>query len=112
MSNQLGPIEIYCDSPPIPIVKACERLGFHSPMDVRWCRLSHFLAEQDKRQRSLGLSVWRWFVHTTQLQRNTCTCGEPLPSLEWYTFTFLSGQFAYCSLGQCVRCRTIFWDEG
>jgi hypothetical protein len=112
MSNQFGPIEIYCDAPPIPIVQGCERLGFHSPMDVRWRRLSHLLAEQDKRQKALGLSLWKSFVSTTQLQRKICSCGEPLPCLEWYTFTFRSGQFTYCCLGQCVRCRTIFWDEG
>jgi hypothetical protein len=41
MSNQLGPIDVCCDAPPYPIVKACAQLGFLMPEDVRWCQMSH-----------------------------------------------------------------------
>jgi hypothetical protein len=32
--------------------------------------------------------------------------------MEGYTFTFASGKEAEYLLGQCRRCRTIFWEEG
>jgi hypothetical protein len=111
MSNKLGPIDLVCDAPQLAIVKACERLGFRSPMDVRWQRLSQFFAEREKQQETQGHSLWRWIVRGGQASRNACSCGEPLPILEWYTFTFISGQLVYCSLAQCPRCRTIFWED-
>ena len=40
-----------------------------------------------------------------------CSCHEPLPVLDWYTFTFSSGQVACFRLGQCRRCRAIYWEE-
>ena len=44
MPSRLGPIDIDCDAPNYPIVKACERLGMYCPEDVRWCRMSHYLS--------------------------------------------------------------------
>jgi hypothetical protein len=112
MSNQLGPIEICCDAPPHSIVQACESLGFQSPMDVRWCQLGHFLTRQGEPQGHVGLPFWNWFVPRSEPKKNACSCGEPLPILEWYTFTFVSGQLLFFRLGQCQRCRTIFWEKG
>jgi len=112
MSSQLGPIEIDCDAPPYPVVKACERLGFHSPLDVRWCRISHFLPNCGERGHGGGISLWMWLLSKIRPQDITCTCGVPLPILDWYTFTFLSGKDLTYHLGQCSRCRTIFWEEG
>jgi hypothetical protein len=43
-------------------------------------------------------------------KEHACTCGEPLPDLKKFEFTFLSGKVGNYLLGQCRRCRTIFWD--
>src|SRR5437764_637728 len=48
---------------------------------------------------------------TGQTPRTTCTCGQPLPLLEDYSFVFASVKKAHYLLGQCYRCRTIFWEE-
>jgi len=112
MSSRLGPIDITCDAPPYSVVQACAWLEFQTPLDVRWCRMSHFLATQDERTGAAGLHPWKWFSIGNQPKDNTCTCGEPLAALEWYTFAFTSGTVAHYHLGQCRRCRTIFWEEG
>ena len=100
MSNNLGPIEIDCDAPPYAVVQACEGLGFSRPQDVRWRRLDRHLFG-----RPAGFFPWL---------RGTdppCSCGQPVPSLEGYTFTFLSGRQAEYFLAQCRRCATVFWDK-
>jgi len=43
MFRQSMQLEICCDAPPYGIVRACAKCGFASPLDVRWCRLSHFV---------------------------------------------------------------------
>ena len=100
MSGELGPIDIRCDAPPYPVVKACERLGFRNPRDVRWCRVNRQTIEKPR-----GLIPW------LSAGRAPCACGQPLPGLESYTFTFASGKQTRYYLGQCRRCQTIFWDE-
>jgi hypothetical protein len=40
VSDSSGPTEVDCDAPPYAIVRACARLGFRSPPDVRWRRLT------------------------------------------------------------------------
>jgi hypothetical protein len=109
MFTELGPIQIDCDTPPEPVIEACGRLGFQTPFDVRWCRVSQFLHAQEVMD---GNPLWRLFFGDIQPRDKTCTCGEPLPTLEKYTFPLCSrGRLCYC-LGQCRRCRTIFWEEG
>jgi hypothetical protein len=90
MSSELGPIDIVCDAPPYPVVRACQRLGLRAPQDVRWCRVNRYAAGS---------------------ARGSCTCGHAAPRLESYTFTFVSGSQASYYLAQCPRCRTIFWDK-
>jgi hypothetical protein len=41
-----------------------------------------------------------------------CFCGEKLPVLTLHIFTLSSGKELSYYLGQCGRCRTIFWEEG
>jgi len=41
----------------------------------------------------------------------TCRCGQKLPSLDRYTFTYLTGHEASYLLGQCPRCKTVYWEE-
>ncbi len=100
MPDDLGPIDILCDAPPYPVVKACAGLGFEEPQDVRWSRL-----DRRRPPRPAGLFPW------LRSAAPRCTCGQPLPALESYTFTFTSGSQAQYYLGQCPRCRTIYWDR-
>jgi hypothetical protein len=112
MSSRLGPIDIDCDAPPYRIVEACERLGFVSPLDVRWYRISRFPSAQDRRpRRAFGFHLWNSFFRVRPSEEKTCTCGQPLPRIENYTFTFSSRRHAQYLVGQCRRCWTIYWDE-
>jgi hypothetical protein len=101
MTDDLGPIEVICDAPPYPVVRACAGLGFETPQDVRWIRTDR------KRARRAATSL----IPFLRSSRPNCSCGEPLPELESYTFTFVSGTRAEYYLAQCTRCRTIFWDK-
>jgi hypothetical protein len=112
MSGRLGPMEIGCDAPPYPVVRACEGLGFQSPLDVRWCRLSRARNGRLEPGGGLGLHLWEWLFGTGLPREATCACGQPLPALDKYTFTFASDKVADYRLGQCRRCRAMFWEEG
>ncbi len=111
MSNQLGPIDVCCDAPPYAIVRACEMLGFQSPLDVRWCRMSHYPYLSGEQDALHNGGAWRWFTNKGPGKEKTCTCGESLPMLEGYTFTLACEKVLEYRLGQCGRCRTIFWEE-
>jgi hypothetical protein len=112
MSSRLGPIRIDCDAPPDLVVQKCERLGFESPLDVRWCRLSHFVNRPGEAGGDLLLRLWQWLFRKDQPKPTTCSCGRPLPVLQRYAVTLPSGEVADYLLGQCRRCWTIFWEEG
>jgi hypothetical protein len=109
MFSQWGLIEICCDAPPCAVVRVCHRVGFRSPLDVRWCRLSNFRSSE--RRRRLGLWEWKRWLGVSQPREETCSCGESLPLLQRYAFTFSDDEQAGYLLGQCRRCRTMFWDE-
>jgi hypothetical protein len=111
MSNPLRPIEICCDAPPYQVVQACRRVCIQSPEDVRWLRLSEFRTRQDRRQQGPSLLFWKMFGKRGEGAARTCTCGEPLPELRLVVVTFNTGDKASYLLGQCGRCRTVFWDE-
>lgn len=102
-----GVIEIGCDAPPYRIVQACEKLGLQSPLDVRWCRLSN-AAMLARRPRCWP---WQWFFGRNRAKARTCSCGRPLPALFKFAFKFPGGNIPDYRLGQCCRCRTIFWEE-
>jgi hypothetical protein len=99
MSGEFGPIDIDCDAPPYPVVRACAGLGFRSPQDVRWRRI-------DRRDLTRPASFFPWLRRSP-----ACACGQAMPQLESYTFTFVSGTQSRYFLGQCARCRTIYWDK-
>ena len=40
-----------------------------------------------------------------------CSCGQDLPVMERYVFTYGTVAQAIYLLAQCSRCHTIFWDE-
>ena len=110
MSDPLGPMEIECDAPSYPIVRACQRLGFHSPQDVRWCRVSR-RGNQRSDWRQFLRRPWQLLLGTSEASGNTCFCGQALPAPEMYTFTLISGKEVYYLMGQCGQCHTIFWDQ-
>jgi hypothetical protein len=110
MFSRFGQLQIWCDAPPYAVVRACKGCGFYSPLDVRWCRMSRFLDEEGKRWRIFGFRLWQRLFGRSKPKEHTCTCGQPLPSLKKYGFSFLSKKGGDYLLGQCRRCRTIFWD--
>lgn len=104
MFSRLGTLELSCDAPPYAVVRACETLGFQSPLDVRWCRKSQVIHGHSGPRGISALLPWNWFS-----QGHTCTCGNPLPVLHKHAFTFDDSVADYL-LGQCCRCRTIVWE--
>jgi len=111
MFSRLGPINIDCDAPLYSVVEACEKLGFQSPLDVRWCRMSHVLGGQRESSGVVGFHPLLWMFGSIQPPEATCTCGQSLPLMERYTLTFAWEKEAHYLLGQCRRCRTMFWEE-
>ncbi len=111
MFSHLGPIDFDCDAPPYAVVAACAGLGFQSPLDVRWCRLTPFLKNLCEPGGVLGSHAWKWLFGSNQPPEPTCTCGQLLPLMGLYTFTFASKKECHYLLGQCCRCRTMFWEE-
>jgi hypothetical protein len=112
MASQLGPIDVMCDAPSYPVVRACRRVGVHRPEDVRWCRISHFLAQTAGWVGLLNPLTWsKLFGHGQAADAKTCNCGEKLPVLERVTFTFSTGREEAYLLGQCPRCGTVYWEE-
>jgi hypothetical protein len=111
MSNPFEPQEFDCDAPPYSVVQACDDLGFQSPLDVRWCRMSQFGAWHNEQPALFNLGAWEWFFRRRPPPDRLCLCGQPLPLLERFTFTFRSERRADYFLGQCGHCHTIFWDE-
>ncbi len=110
MSSELGPVDVCCDAPPYPVVQACRAIRIRSPEDVRWLRLSTFRNWQES-QHGLSLQFWKALWHRGKHAERACTCGEALPQLGLVVFTFNTGDKVSYLLGQCRRCRTVFWDE-
>jgi hypothetical protein len=110
MPQSLGPIEVYCDAPPYPIIQACNRIGLHRPEDVRWCRRSHLLDRPDGPGEAVGSHGWRMLLGMNR-SGSACDCGHPLPVLEKCTFTFITGREVSYLIGQCPRCHAVFWED-
>jgi hypothetical protein len=111
MSSQLGPIDVYCDAPAYPVVRACRRIGILAPEDVRWCRITHFLSRSEGWKGLFHPGTWRKLLGQGPDQEKSCSCGAKLPALERVTFTFTTGREETYQLGQCIRCGTVFWEE-
>ena len=111
MRRRGKPIEIVCDAPPYPIVRACRDVGFGSPEDVRWCRPSRLLEARDVWRRCFVGDAWKLLAAAVAVGAEACTCGGVLPGLEGYTFTLNNGDQLSYYLGQCDRCHTVFWEE-
>jgi hypothetical protein len=111
MANQPGPLDVSCDAPPYSIVTACRSVGFREPEDVRWCRLNHLVDALASEWEALKRHPWKLLLRMAAPDVKTCRCGQKLPSLDRYTFTYLTGHEASYLLGQCPRCKTVYWEE-
>jgi hypothetical protein len=109
--SKLGPIDIQCDAPSYKVVQACRRIGFEQPEDVRWCRLSEFVHPSQGWKGLFHPDTWKRVFGGSHADDKLCSCGHKLPGLERVTFTFTTGFESTYLLGQCARCRTVFWDE-
>jgi hypothetical protein len=112
MSNpKLGSLEIHCDAPTYEIVWACEDVGFRSPLDVRWCRLSTFLEQRPDWWHLLWREPWKVFGSRGPAGKPHCSCGHELPEMERVDFAYPYGKHTQYLLGQCPCCLTMFWEE-
>jgi len=111
MSSRLGPLAVECDAPQYTVVRACREIGLDSPEDVRWRRMSNFRQRREVLSNLFGSRVWEGLFGGKEAPAITCTCGQLLPTLETCSFLFASGRTQAYNLGQCRRCRTIFWEE-
>jgi hypothetical protein len=110
MSDDLGTMDITCDAPPYYIVQVCDLIGIKTPEDVRWLRLSHHMNEDPRRRLVRANPLLTW-LRLNPRPHTTCTCGEKLPSFDRFTFTISTGEEPSYMLGQCARCRTVFWED-
>ena len=106
-----GPIELLCDAPPYAVVQACVSVGFRSPADVRWIRLNE-VPSHAGHWRGLFSSLRRHlFGGARQPAARTCSCGQGLPALQRRMAFFHRGEEVTYRMGQCERCRTMYWHE-
>jgi len=106
-----GALEIECDAPAYSIVQSCRKLGFQAPEDVRWCPVEEVASKPRQRPAWLSLGHLKSLFARVEPRSPTCICGAERPKLQGYWFTFLSGKESQLLLGQCHRCKTIFWKE-
>jgi hypothetical protein len=111
MSSQLGSVEVTCDAPPYEVVRACQQVGFRTPLDVRWVRSSGLVSCPGPRQGWFAFRRWLELLGLSRPASRTCSCGERLPPLRWHRFIYHFGGQSDYVLGQCPRCHTIFWDQ-
>jgi hypothetical protein len=105
MAEQRGPLEICCDTPPDWVIVACEKMRFDSPLDVGWRQLGH-----QSRENGLLTRIWRWLMGAVEPTEGDCICGGRLPALTPYAFSSRAESQVDYLLGQCPRCRTIYWQ--
>lgn len=111
MCKQLWPFVIRCDTPPYAVVLACKGSGFQSPLDVGWCHMSQVKTRTTQHRSSFGSRLWQFLFGASKPKETICVCGQPLPELKQYHLAVHSEKESDYLLGQCCRCRTIFWDE-
>jgi hypothetical protein len=102
-------LEIDCDAPAYPIVQACRRIGVRNPEDVRWRRMN--LDRPGGWQEFFRLRSWKKWLGGSGPENPRCSCGQDLPEPIRCTFTYVDGREEDYVIGQCRRCRTVFWDE-
>jgi hypothetical protein len=110
MFNLSNSLEIDCDSPPYMIVRASRMVGLQSPEDVPWHRLSHYRNRPFSGRELFTLRTLKELLGLRESRKDCCRCGQTLPELPRYTFTLSDGREVDYRIGQCDRCRTVFWE--
>ena len=103
-------LAIECDAPDYAIVQACRKLGFQSPEDVRW-RQADQATPKSERQAWWSFGSLKSPFGKSEPKSAGCVCSAEIPKLDGYRFTLTSGKETELLLGQCRRCRTMFWKE-
>jgi len=111
MSSRLGPIDVCCEAPPYEVVRACEVVGFRTPLDVRWMRVDSLQYIRRMPASFFSLRWWRALFSVPEPPGLTCTCGKPLPPLRSCCFIYSPGTKSRYALSQCSRCLAIYWNE-
>lgn len=93
-ADEFGRIDINCDAPPYYIVQACKlpSIGFERPEDVRWLRVAYI---------HFGMTAVRC----------PCLALGPLVALCEVCFTLKDQPDVHYLMGQCPRCKTMYWRE-
>ncbi len=111
MAAPLGSIDVVCDAPPYEVVRACERVGLlRTPLDVAWHHRARYIADRGRQAGLFSLATWKRLLGLGKPERPCCGCGRAVPSLRRFTFEFASGRTIDYRLGQCIRCRAVFWE--
>jgi hypothetical protein len=111
MAMQLEAPRVNSDSPPYPIVEACEHIGLTRPADVRWCPVSRLVLARAGWLGYMADRVGEAWSGAARTREVTCSCGQPLVWLRKCRFTLDSGRRAVYHIGQCDRCLTVYWDH-
>jgi hypothetical protein len=112
MRNPPEGADMDCDAPPYPIIRACRKLGFQTPEDVRWCRRQRGAAQPTAGWKLLAPRLWDLLLGRRKATARPagCSCAQRPPALHRCTFTMSSGREVGYMIGQCPRCRTIVWE--
>ena len=108
MSRQTVTLDVWCDVPAYGIVQACQWLGFERPLDVAWHHRVATCGRSGRRRASLLCSAG---CSAAANQRPRCAAAvKRRRSWSCRPVTGAARDDAI-RLGQCSRCRTIFWDD-
>jgi hypothetical protein len=111
MAKKQEQLEIVCDAPPYSVVQASAKVGVQAPEDVRWANITRWLAGGRYTHSSLKGVTRRELLELLDSADWGCRCGKGLTQLVKYRVTFSTGNEAFYYLGQCARCRTVYWSE-
>jgi hypothetical protein len=109
--HALGLLEVECDAPPYPIVRACRKLGLLRPEDARWCRLNRRQRAEQGWKSFFASFLWVRFLCGAGSHEKPCSCGCPLLNVGRYSFAFQPGEQLEYELVQCPNCWTIYWEQ-
>jgi hypothetical protein len=110
MLNRPEGADMDCDAPPYPIIRACRKLGFETPEDVRWCRRGSAVTPEPTGWKRFAPRLWNLLFGRFNAEPRGCPCVRRPPALNRCTFTMSSGREVGYLIGQCSRCRTIIWE--
>jgi hypothetical protein len=108
MASRSNLLELECDAPPYDIVSSSEAIGLRRPLDVRWCRIGHMIRKPESR--GLWAFARRMFGIPARPRIRACSCGHEAPALDRVKFMCLGCSAGEFLLGQCPRCRTVYWE--